>query len=304
MCSARSEVDLSYMQLTSHLSYITLLAGLGLSSLAGAEDADTAKPTLARAMGQGEASIQVRSDVELAVKGTGGTPKQRVDALAAAIRGELAQVRACYRERVQVDPKVTGAYRVGLRLGEGRKPELSVEERAGSDGILRQCVEGTLNQADYAAVERPAEATVTLRFNNSRASGQQSLDQTVAGTSFVIERTPAGETRGGWSDPSERVTFTVTGSDPGVVNGALRALRDNYAAFLDCRRRAERGGLSPAGVLSLELRGKAGGALQPHVRGSSVASRQTPQCVVRAVQGTQCPACAQGRLSMELTLGP
>lgn len=295
---------MNYTQLTAVLSCVTLLAGLHLSSLAGAQDADTAKPTPSRVMGQGEASIQVRSDVELAVKGAGGTPKTRVDALAAAITGELTRVRACYRGRVQVDPKVTGAYRVGLRLGEGRKPELSVEERAGSDGTLRRCVEETLNQADYAAVERPAEATVTLRFNNSRAAGQQSLDQTVAGASFALEQTPAGETRGGWSDPSARITFAVTGPDPGVVHGALRALRDNYAAFLDCRRRAERGGLSPAGVLSLELRGKAGGALQPHVRGSSVASRQTPPCIVRAVQRTQCLACAQRQLSMELTLGP
>lgn len=258
-----------------------------------------------RAMGQGEASIQVRSDVELSVKGAGGTPKQRLDALAAVVSGTLPRLRACYRDRVQADPTVTGAFRMGVRLSQdSRAAALQVEERKGSDAKLRRCVEATLGEADYQKVGRPAEATVTLRFNNSRAAGQQSLEQTVAGSSFEVLQVGEGKVQGGWADPGGRITFLVTGDELAVVDGALRGLRDNYAAFLDCRRRAERGGLSPAGTLQLEVQGRAAGALRARVRDSSVPSHRAPACVTGAVQRSRCEACERRQISVDVTLGP
>ncbi|HEX4353274.1 MAG TPA: hypothetical protein VHZ95_10175, partial [Polyangiales bacterium] len=63
-------------------------------------------------MSQGEASIAVRSDVKLGVKGTGGTTAERLNKLGQTVGDQMGEIRACYRKQVAVSPQVIGALRV------------------------------------------------------------------------------------------------------------------------------------------------------------------------------------------------
>lgn len=255
-------------------------------------------------MGQGEAAIQVRSDVQLAIKGAGGTPRERVEALAAVVSGELSGLRRCYRERVAVDPRVVGSYRVEIELEPGRGPaSLQIEEREGSDGALRNCLQRNLARADYSTVERPALAKVTLRFENSRASGQQALTRNSESSGFAVTADGGGSYRGSWADPGRRVEFAVVGHSDDVVVSLLGVLRDRFASFLDCRRRAEKGGRSPAGEMEFQVAAALGGALRPELASSSVASDRAPKCASQALSRSHCQGCGSKRLALTVVFG-
>lgn len=243
-------------------------------------------------MAQGEAAIGVRSDVKLTLKGTHGTPKGRVEQLGKVVGGRLPDVRACYRKLVEKRPTQVGAFVVSIDLSEAQKASLEVEQRGGMDRELRRCVTGALAKAPYAEVEGPAAAIVELEFQNTRAAGQSELLVRRAERAEVdVSVDGSGTASASWQTPDGHVVFAVTGrgdaAEP-AVGVAVRGLRDGFASFLDCQRKASRGGETPVGDIDIDLRlSRRGGKAKAKIRSNSVPHKRVPRCIERAFQRTE-----------------
>ncbi|MDH5671626.1 MAG: hypothetical protein OEZ06_05715 [Myxococcales bacterium] len=237
-------------------------------------------------MGQGQAAIQVRSDVKLGIKGTAGTNNERLQQLTEAVGDQMGAVKSCYRDLVKKRPTTVGSFAIKLSLASGAKVGLEVKENGGSDADLRKCVEKVFRRAGYKGVDRPAAAIVSLEFANSRAEGQDEMVEHMRAADRVeVAERPEGGFEARWKEPAGRLEFVVVGKDSmPAVEVALRTLRDNFAAFLDCRRRAEKDGKSPAGQIDVSLRLRRGGEASPKVTNSTVAHERGAKCVERKLR--------------------
>ena len=236
--------------------------------LLGAADRSAAQSGTG-SMGQGEANIAVRSDVTLSVKGTGGTSSERLSKLGQAVSDQMVEIRTCYRQLVKDAPEVMGKLRMKLRLDKendkDKKPELEVlDQSAGAEPLIK-CVTQVLSKAKYAEVGRPASAFLSMTFDNSRARGQAEMVQNAAKLAHVdVRDTLSGQREADWATEGDAVKFRirVDPSEPAdAVGVVMNWIRKNYAAFLDCRRRSEQGGISPEGDIeinvSVDARGQA-----------------------------------------------
>lgn len=236
------------------------------------------------AMGQGQASINVRADIKLAIKGTRATPPDRVQQLTDAVSGQMSAMRTCYHDLVTKRPTTVGSIAMRITLEPGGSPaQIETKETGGTDPDLTGCVQRAVAKAAFAKVTRPAAAIVTLEFDNTRAKGQEAMESRAA----IAEQVTVTEKAGGgfeasWKSNDGKVAFAVSSakSKP-AVEAVLRALRDGYAGFADCRRRSEKDGKSPAGEISVQLQLQRGGKANTKVASSTVAHERAVPCVER-----------------------
>ena len=241
-------------------------------------------------MGQGQATIAVRSDVKLGVKGTGGTTSERLAKLGQAVGDEMGEIRACYRKEVAASPDTVAELRVRIALGKTDRPEVEVSEvgegGSGTAKALSQCVARALAKGKYKDVGRPAAAILSLEFDNTRARGQAAMvERTNQLGRAASKETSNGTTRGTWSSDGGQLTFTVdadTSAPTGSVDLVMRGFQAGYAAFLDCRRKCEKGGASPEGDIEAELSVDQRGRATARLGKITVAHQRAPKCSERA----------------------
>ena len=238
-------------------------------------------------MGQGEATIAVRSDVKLGVKGTAGTTSERLAKLGQAAGDQMGEIRACYRKQVERSPEVIGAMRVKIALPEkGDKPQVEITQQEGSTQELVACVAKVLTAGKYKDVGRPAAALLSLEFDNSRARGEAEMAQRSAQRGQVESLdAPGGGEQASWASDGGQVRFTVR-TPPAAPSGALgvvmRGFQSGYAAFLDCRRKCEQGGVSPEGRVEAELSIDAKGRAKTKLGEITVTHSRAPGCSDKA----------------------
>lgn len=237
-------------------------------------------------MGQGEASIAVRSDVKLAVKGTGGTPSDRLAKLGQAVSDQMGDIRACYRKLVASSPEVTGNLRLRLGLEKDKPASIVVLDQSAGTEPLIKCATQVLGLAKYADVGRPAAAFLSLGFENSRAKGQAQMAERAAQLAHVqVQTNEAGAREASWSTEGNEVRFRVeaeAGAPDNTVELVLQGLKRGYAAFLDCRRRCEQGGISPEGDIPTQLALDAAGHAKVSYGAITVKHQRAPGCAERA----------------------
>ncbi|HKU41318.1 MAG TPA: hypothetical protein VJR89_24310 [Polyangiales bacterium] len=245
-------------------------------------------------MGQGEAAINVRSDVRLGVKGTGGTPSERLAKLGQAVGDQMGEIRGCYRKLVATAPELAGALQLKLTLPEAAKAKATVEvtkSEGGADELVK-CVSKVLRDAPYKDVGRPAAAFLSLEFDNSRAKGQAAMNAKSAELAkTAVQSKGDGTKEGSWTTEGAEVRFTVA-VDSGAPDAALelimRGFKASYAAFLDCRRKCEKGGVSPEGDIEANLDlDKRGGKAKIKLGTITVTHERAPTCGTKAFNRTK-----------------
>lgn len=259
-------------------------------------------------MGQGEALINVRSDVRLGIKGTAGTTSERLQELADAIADQMGEVRACYATLVKNRPSATGSISIRIALERGGAgPAVETKEKEGTDVELTPCVRKVLARGNYAKVGRPAAAVVSLDFQNSRARGQSVMAAHQAELAAVeVRESAGGGFEASWATHGQEVQFAVRGADKQAVDAVTRALRARFGGFVDCRRRSQQGDRSPAGVTKVTVRIEAGGGLAGDVESTTVDfERRVVPCVDKAFDKLSAEgAPARKRVDVEVTFAP
>lgn len=242
-------------------------------------------------MGQGEAAINVRSDVKLGIKGTGGTPSERLAKLGQAVGDRMPEIRGCYRKLTANAPEIAGGLQLKLTLEPTGKPKVEVTNTEGGADELVKCVSKVLRDAPYKDVGRPAAAFLKLEFDNSRAKGQVEMNAKQAAISQVaVQDRGDGAKQASWSTQDSEVRFTVT-ADPGAPAGTveliMRGFHSGYAGFLDCRRKCEKGGVSPEGDIEAQLDLDRNGKPRVKLGTITVAHARAPVCSAKAFSHTK-----------------
>jgi hypothetical protein len=262
----------------SWVAAVIAVAGIG-STVGAALAQEGGSP-----MGQGQASINVRADIKLAIKGTRATPPDRVQQLTDAVSAQMAAMRSCYYDLVAKRPTTVGSIAMRITLEPGGGPAMiETKETGGTDADLTGCVQKAVSKAAFAKVTRPAAAIVTLEFDNTRAKGQEQMESraAVAEQVQVTERADGGF-EAAWKSNDGKVGFVASSAkSKEAVEVVLRTLRDGYAGFADCRRRSQKDGKSPAGEIAVQIQLQRGGKANTKVASSTVAHERAVPCVER-----------------------
>jgi hypothetical protein len=236
-------------------------------------------------MGQGEANINVRADIKLSIQGTRATPADRVQLLTDAVSGQMAGMRTCYYDLVAKHPTTVGSLAIRITLDPGKDPDFELKESGGTEPALTKCVRKSLEKAPLRKIPRPAAAIVTLQFDNSRAKGQEAMEQRAAVADKVVVAEREGGYEANWASGDGKVAFNVrSAKSSAAVEAALRTLRDSYAGFADCRRRSQKDGKSPKGELAVSVQLQHGGKAAAKVESSTVAHERAVPCVERVMK--------------------
>jgi hypothetical protein len=259
-------------------------------------------------MGQGQASINVRSDVTLAIKGLRSTTAERLAQLTEQISDQMPEIRKCYRTLIAKRPTTVGALDIRITLEQGNDPPaIEITENGGADSELTGCVKRVIGHAAFRKVGRPASAAVRLEFENSRAKGEQEMAQRRAAAEQIEVRERAG---GGyeasWAATDGKVSFAVSAdASREAVDVVLRTLRSAAPGFADCRRRSEKDGLSPAGALDVEVQLQAGGKAAAKVGGSTVPHKRAVPCTEHVLRGLRFAGAPAGqRVQARISFAP
>jgi len=258
------------------------------------------------AMGQGEANINVRSDVKLAINGTAGTSQANLEALTDAIADQMPALRACYREIIAKRPTTVGgiAVRITLEAGKG-KPLVEIKEVAGPEPEISACVRKVFEKAPLSKVPRPAAAVAALDVSNSRAAGEAVMQERRAITEVIDVRSDGGGFVAEWTTTDKEVSFAARSGSKEAVEAVIRSLRDRFAGFLDCRRRARKGDLSPGGTLEAQLRLARGGDASTKMGATTVAHERAPICVENALKRVKFEGAPAGqKADVTITFAP
>jgi hypothetical protein len=264
---------------------LVLLASATLGSITPTDA--QAQDVAGSGMGQGQASINVRSDVTLGIKGLRSTTTERLAQLTEIVTDQMPEVRKCYRTLIAKRPTTVASLEIHITLEQGNQPPaIELKENGGADDDLSGCIKRVIEHAPFRKVGRPAAAALTLQFENTRAKGEQEMAQRRAAAEQVDVRERAGGGyEGNWTAADGKVSFAVSSdSSREATDITLRALRNAAPGFADCRRRSEQGGLSPAGELAAELELQAGGKAQAKVSSSTVAHPRAVPCTERALR--------------------
>jgi hypothetical protein len=258
-------------------------------------------------MGQGEANINVRSDVKLAIKGTRSTTTERLQQLTDVITGQMPELRKCYRELIAKHPTTVGSLAIRITLEQGNDPvQIEIKETGGTEPELTGCVRRVLTRAPLKKVERPAAAIATLEFENTRAKGQAEMEQRRETTERIdVRERVDGGYEASWAATDGKVSFTVgSAGSREAVEAALRTLRNASAGFADCRRRSEKGGLSPAGELEIQVQLQRSGKSNAKVKSSTVAHQRAVPCTERVLSRLRFTEAPAGqRVDVRVTFG-
>jgi hypothetical protein len=289
------------------LSVLVLAAALIPSAMASGVAAQEGG-IAASGMGQGEANINVRSDVKLAIKGTGGTSQANLELLTDAIADQMPALRACYREIIAKRPTTVGGIAARITLEQGKSPaKVEIKETAGPEPEISACVRKVFEKAPLAKVPRPSAAIATLEVSNSRAAGQAVMEERRAVTEIVdVKADPAGGFVAEWTTTDKEVSFAArSASSKEAVEVAIKNLRDRFAGFLDCRRRARKGDLSPGGKVEAQLRLARGGDASVKMGASTVAHERAPICVENALGRVKFEGAPAGqKVDVTVTFAP
>lgn len=271
--------------MTTRVWLACVCASIGVSAVA------MRAHTQADPMGQGEAAINVRSDVKLGIKGTGGTPGERLAKLGQAVGDQMPEIRACYRKLTANAPEIAGGLQLKLTLEQAGKAKVEVTNTELGTNELVKCVSKVLTNAPYKDVGRPAAAVLKLEFDNSRAKGQVEMNAKQAEISQVaVSERGDGVKQASWSTDDAAVRFTVTaepGAPAGTVELVMRGFHASYAAFLDCRRKCEKGGVSPEGNIEAQLSLDRNGKPKVTMGNITVAHARAPVCSAKAFSRTK-----------------
>jgi hypothetical protein len=239
-------------------------------------------------MEQGEAVVRVRSNINVAIRGTGGTTRQNVAALSDAVRAQIGPLKTCYGKVVSKTPIVAGSVQVVIDFSETAKhPRLDFPGQQEIAPPLETCIQIALDAVTLSPNNRPAAAVVTLDLNNSRAQGQEILESkrkaSEAREIFDVKTNDAGQLESAWTAPDEKIAFVVTTSEASdskeLVAGVLRVLREHVGRLLDCRRRAAKGEKSPAGEAVIDLRIQRGGESSMRIDSITISNQRAPTCI-------------------------
>jgi hypothetical protein len=256
----------------------------------------------AQEMGQGQAHITTRADVRLSLESVPGTSAARLAALGRAASGGMGAVRACYDTVVAARPTVTGRLRLSLALGATGAPAVEVVEDGPGDAELTRCVRDALRGLPYGDVERPAAAVLVFELANTAARGvaESSARADEAGRVEVAVE----EGRPVARDGAPGLRFVVRGepgADGELAAEAIRVVRSQIPAMLDCRRRAGRRGMDPSGVVELRMRMRPGTAPELESVRSTVRDARAPECLEGALERAQ-RLPTSGPASLEVTI--
>lgn len=262
-----------------------------------------ARPLVAQDMDQGEAHITARSDVRMGIESGPGTAGNKLQDMMTSVSSTLGAVRQCYATVTEQRPTVEGSMRIRVVLGRGRSPvELRYEVNTPEDRQLTRCIRHHMSRANFDIVERPANVVVTLELSNSAAAG---IHETRARSSEEAEvamtRNAEGKlvAAGGTSEVSYRVIGAGDAADQ--VAAVHRGLRAGIAGLLDCRRRAGRRDMDPAGDITLRLNIPRRGRLQTTTRNATVRDERAPNCLGRAIRQHRFAPEAAGRIDVTFT---
>ncbi len=251
-------------------------------------DAQRSSGGVARSgMEQGEAVVAVRSDISLAIKGTGGTTKSNLAALGEAVRSKIPALKSCYKDVIEKSPIVVGKLQVVIDFsGKTKRPKLEFPYRQKVAPALESCIQKTLGKASLNPQNRPAAAVIILDFSNTRARGQRILDtkkkQGEDQTLIGVKTNDAGMLESKWSTSDGKVAFIVTAEtsiSKEQVAGVQGVLKNYVGRFLDCRRRSCKGGTSPAGDATIDLRVRRDGKASMKIRSITIAHQRAPKCL-------------------------
>lgn len=247
---------------------------------------NTQKNVANSGMGQGEAVISVRSDVRLSILGTKGTKRENVDALANVVRKKIPAIRACYVKVVSTTPNITGELHLTMEFNKKpKRPRLTIPDQTDALVPLVPCVKKALIKTSLSNGFRPAAAVLTLTFNNTRARGQNLLQKSREANDKFPITTQNGLHAIRWTTDDGKLSFLVTAAETtskAAVASVQRVLRDRFGVFLDCRRRASKRGMSPAGETEVDVVVKRKGKIVPNVRSTSVSHKRAPICIEKA----------------------
>lgn len=255
----------------------------------GAEDATSGPVDVGGVEGSGmeqsSGAITNRSEVVVSVESLPGTPALRLAAIGEVVGSKMVALRACYFQVSRERPTTEGRLGIRVELRDGRTTVTLVEDGVG-DRALTDCVLRELRSASFSAIRGSAGGVVVMEFSNSAAEGAavvaRERDQAPSAIVHEVDGRPQTRSR----TPGGEVELVITGEagvSPEGVAVLSRAVEARVGSILDCRRRASRGGLSPAGVITISLRVPVRGAASGRRLESTVAFPQAPQCVIRAV---------------------
>lgn len=234
-------------------------------------------------MEHGEAKISVQSSVRMSIKGERATSSQRLDAIGAAVGERRSKVQECYAKSVSSDPTQVGMLEIAISFTDASpKPGLEFRRQTGFDAKMKDCVRETLEAIRLDKELRPAAAIVTLEFSNSRAQGQQVMQERMDNADAEVSKNAEGKLETRWSAPGGKVALTITaeGSETKELLVNLQGvLKTALGAFLDCRRRAGKLGASPAGDTAVRLTILDGGRSAAQVQSSSIRNPQAVTCI-------------------------
>jgi hypothetical protein len=254
-----------------------------------------------RPMGQGEARVSARSDVRMGVESGPGTSGNKLQDMVAAITSKLGDIRQCYGSVTEERPTVEGEMSIRVLLARGRgRPELRFEENTVEDRQLTRCVRRHLRRANYGGVARPANVKVNLTFSNTAARGiHETRERSAEEADVNVRRGSDGRlySVGG----TDEVRYKVLSDAEARVAAVHRGLRTAIAGLLDCRRRAGRRNMDPAGTIRVLLAVPRQGAARVRLIESTLEDERAPNCVQRALRQHRFAPEARGHSDVELT---
>jgi hypothetical protein len=259
-------------------------------------------------MGQGEAKISVQSNLRISIKGVHATSRGRVDALGESLKTKTADLKACYAKVVNRDPTKVGALEVALAFTEANaKPTMEVRADVSFTADMLSCVREVLAKLSLDTKYRPAAVLATLEFSNSRAQGQQAMQTSTASSEAQqVLTNPEGKLETTWSAPEGKVTFTTIAEPSESKENLIRvqqALKKTLGAFLDCRRMAAKGGMSPAGE-TLAVLSWSGKALNTRFQSSTLPKEPAVSCIKKVFGRLKLEEVSQeGRVTAKVTFG-
>ena len=274
-----------------------MLALLASCLAAGAAQAQAAASSdvAGAGMGQGQANINVRSDVTLGIKGERATPTERLEQLTEVVSEQMPKLRKCYHDLIAKHPTTVGSLAIRLVLERSEPVSLELKEHGGTEPELTACVKRVLDKMPLQKVTRPAAALLTLDFQNSRAKGEREMQQRSEAADRVDVRQDGAGFAADWKSVDGKVSFVVSSDSSEAVVAALRAVRDSFPGFADCRRRSEKGGLSPAGVIEAQVQLLRGGKGKAKVTSSTVAHPRAVPCSERVLRGIKFDGAPAGQ---------
>lgn len=241
----------------------------------------------AQDMGQGQAQVTSKSDVQMRVESGPATNSDRLAKLTAPLGTALTAIKECYARVLKDRPTVEGHLNLTIALPQRGPVQVKVTLDELEDAEVTRCTVKAVRDAGYDQAPRPANALARLTFTHSAAAGvrmTEAREQKAEAT--AVHMNAAGLPEASFATPGGQVRFTVTSKKKSAsdeVAATYVGLRTAIPGLLDCRRKAARHDHSPAGELQVVLWVAPNGRARAKVIHSTVESPRASACVARAL---------------------